>query len=300
MNAEEVYALLNKKIKKGGITDDQIRQIVEQYLKDNPVPTDKTLTIEDTPADAKATGDTINAIKDTVDNLNDILLDKFFSLQRTGKIYGVKVPKSTSNPTSLCEKTRDNKSLVCVPSTDTVENQDDYENIPLFKWYEVNYKRYDDGSPVSNSDGKRPCRIQGVEYLTGGGAIASDTVMFFKSDYSKDVYVAPRGTKHVTDESTIKSSYLLVGNIAASTDGKGSDYWTGDVEQNYGACLPTNQVANSGQGNKDILYAGGASTSGTREYYQGGYLGGGALAGFCCLYCWGGLDWALWHCLSAD
>lgn len=26
MNAEEVYALLNKKIKKGGITDDQIRQ----------------------------------------------------------------------------------------------------------------------------------------------------------------------------------------------------------------------------------------------------------------------------------
>lgn len=138
-------ALLNKKIKNGGITDDQIRQIVEQYLKDNPVPTDKTLTIEDTPADAKATGDAINAIKDTVDNLNDILLDKFFSLQRTGKIYGVKVPKSTSNPTSLCEKTRDNKDLVCVPSTDTVENQDDYENIPLFKWYEVNYKRYDDG-----------------------------------------------------------------------------------------------------------------------------------------------------------
>lgn len=104
MNADEVYALLNKKIKKGGITDDQIRQIVEQYFKDNPVPTDKTLTIKDTPADAKATGDAINAIKDTVDNLNDILLDKFFSLQRTGKIYGVKVPKSASNPTSLCEK----------------------------------------------------------------------------------------------------------------------------------------------------------------------------------------------------
>lgn len=33
MNAEEVYALLNKKIKKGGITDDQIKQIVEQYLE---------------------------------------------------------------------------------------------------------------------------------------------------------------------------------------------------------------------------------------------------------------------------
>lgn len=29
MNAEEVYALLNKKIKNGGITDDKIKQIVE-------------------------------------------------------------------------------------------------------------------------------------------------------------------------------------------------------------------------------------------------------------------------------
>lgn len=72
------------------------------------------------------------------------------------------------------------------------------------------------------------------------------------------------------------------------------------VEQNYGAWLPTNQVANSGQGNKDILYAGGTSTSGTREYYQGGYLGHGAFAGFCCLNCRFGLDWAGWHYLSAD
>lgn len=29
MNAEEVYTSLNKKIKKGGITDDKIKQIVE-------------------------------------------------------------------------------------------------------------------------------------------------------------------------------------------------------------------------------------------------------------------------------
>lgn len=72
------------------------------------------------------------------------------------------------------------------------------------------------------------------------------------------------------------------------------------VEQNYGAWLPINQVANSGQGNKDILYAGDTSTSGTREYYQGGGLGGGALAGFCCLLCRGWLDGAVWSYLSAD
>lgn len=51
MNAEEVYALLNKKIKKGGITDDQIRQIVEQHFEENPVQviTDNTLSVAGTP-----------------------------------------------------------------------------------------------------------------------------------------------------------------------------------------------------------------------------------------------------------
>lgn len=65
MNAEEVYALLNKKIKKGGITDDQIRQIVEQHFEKNPVQviTDNTLSVAGTPADALATGTAIDSLK---------------------------------------------------------------------------------------------------------------------------------------------------------------------------------------------------------------------------------------------
>lgn len=66
MNAEEVYALLNKKIKKGGITDDQIRQIVEQHFEENPVQviTDNTLSVAGTPADALATGTSIDLLKE--------------------------------------------------------------------------------------------------------------------------------------------------------------------------------------------------------------------------------------------
>lgn len=65
MNAEEVYALLNKKIKKGGITDDQIKQIVEQHFEENPVQiiTDNTLSVAGTPADALATGTAIDPLK---------------------------------------------------------------------------------------------------------------------------------------------------------------------------------------------------------------------------------------------
>lgn len=73
MNAEEVYALLNKKIKKGGITDDQIKQIVDQYFEENPVQiiTDNTLSVAGTPADALATGTAIDSLKkDIVDYLH--------------------------------------------------------------------------------------------------------------------------------------------------------------------------------------------------------------------------------------
>lgn len=557
MQANEVFGILNKRIKQGGVTDETIKKIVEQYFEEHPVQviTDNTLSIAGAPADALSTG---NAIKNVSDSFKDTFLEKFFSLQRTGKVYGVKVFKSTFNPTPVCEKTRDNAGLICKPSTDTVENQDDYENIPLFKWYEVNYKRYEDGfayptafigdsnyktdgdvdigamqmtfyyawldvsdehrelvisdtpheelglkpweqavradgtvmpyfiqsrhpsvigsdgllhsqrgkaarnqsyqnmitnygqkgtgytgvgsnrftfaqifnlikytnksnqdsmagvtswniqypasvqstdkhnyfpvtnaqannmqvglcvsvgygntsgsldrglstihqyaddvkitaievldennkaiyldcqpfdtmpvddrqiyitsmhahsgdtdtvighhdgSPVSNTDGKHPCRIQGIEIMTGGGMIASDTVMVFKTDYSKDVYRAPIGVKHTTNEATIKATYELIGNIAASSNGEGSDYWSGDVEHINGAWLPKNQVGNSGQGNKDMLYAGGKTTSGTREYYQGGALRDGAPAGFCSLVCWYWLGGAFWFCLSAD
>lgn len=514
--------------------------------------------------DNKTVLDKFNA--DTNDNLtydNHVImdLDKFFTLQRTGKVYGVKVYKATANPTSVCEKTRDNAGLVCEPSTDTVEGRDDYADIPLFKWYEVNYKRYDDGfayptafigdsnyktdnvdigamqmtfyyswiddneeyrelvisdspnealglkpwelavradgtvmpyfiqsryhsvlgsdgllhsmrgkiarnqshdgmitgyqkkgtgywgagsnrftfgqifnlikyankssqdtmqgvtswdiqypasvqseemhnyfpvtnaqaanlqvglcvsvgyanaansldrgvaeihkyaddvkitaietldddnkavyldcepfntmpivtndltrqiymssmhahsgdadcvighhdgSPVSNTDGKHPCRIQGVEYLLGAGVIASDTVMYFNEDYSKDVYYAPRGVAHSKTDSVIKSTYTNVGTIPANTDGKGSDWWSGDIVQTGGAWYPINQVSSSGYGNKDICGAGGATTSGSREYYQGGALWHGSVAGLCFLRCWNGLSWVLWFCAAAD
>ena len=71
MNVDEVYALLNKKIKKGGITDDQIRQIVEQYFEEHPVQviTDNTLSVAGAPADALATGTAIDSLKEDIGNI---------------------------------------------------------------------------------------------------------------------------------------------------------------------------------------------------------------------------------------
>jgi hypothetical protein len=71
----------------------------------------------------------------------DIAVDVLFKLPRTGKVYTVKMPRFATNPTVNCEKLDDNVGLVCEPSTDTVEGRDDYADIPLFKWYNCNYKR---------------------------------------------------------------------------------------------------------------------------------------------------------------
>lgn len=154
-----------------------------------------------------------------------------------------------------------------------------------------------DGSPVSNTDSKHPCRIQGIEFMMGGYTVASDTVMFFKSDYSKDVYVAPRGAAHSSSDSTIQSTYTLVGNIPANN---GVDFWIGDVNHVNGVWYPSTVVSSDQYGMGDRCYAGGQDTSDSREYLQGGDLGFGSFAGISYLGCWSWLSWAHWSSLSAD
>ena len=68
----------------------------------------------------------------------DEFLQKFFALQRTGKVYTVKFPLWNTSQSPVGEKLHHNVGLTCTPSTDTVVGQDDYESIPLFKTYDVN------------------------------------------------------------------------------------------------------------------------------------------------------------------
>lgn len=159
-----------------------------------------------------------------------------------------------------------------------------------------------DGSYVSNTDAKHPYRVQGREYAVGGYMVASDTVMDFQSDYSKKVYIAPKGLAHSSSDATIRSKYTCIGTIPANPDGKESDYWIGDisVDVNTGGWFPSAKGSSNSQGWGDMLYAGGTSTSVTREYLMGGSLGAGSRAGCSFVYCGGGLSWAHWVFCAAD
>lgn len=95
MKADEVFAVLKKRIEQGGVTDETIKKIVEQYFKEHPVQviTDNTLSVAGAPADALATGTAIDSLKEDLDDLvtsgknllNDetITPDKNFTLGTT-------------------------------------------------------------------------------------------------------------------------------------------------------------------------------------------------------------------------
>lgn len=156
-----------------------------------------------------------------------------------------------------------------------------------------------DGSFESNTDGKHPYRLMGIEDAIGGYIVYADSVMVFKEDYSKDVYIARRGTKHVTDEATIKSTYKKIGNIPGND---GNDFWIGDIGVDTETCaFFAKTIGNSNaQGWGDRCYAGGKAVSGTREDLGRGPLRSGGGAGPVCVNCWYWLAWTGWNCLGCD
>lgn len=159
-----------------------------------------------------------------------------------------------------------------------------------------------DGSMTSNTDGKHPFRVMGLECSVGGYVVYADSVMIFKEDYSKDVYIAPRGVKHVKDEATIKSTYKPIGNIPGN---EGNDFWIGDIGVDVETCswFVKTVGASDSQGWGDRCSAGGKSTSGTREDPGRGFLGLGSDVGSVFASCWvglGGANWAGWRSLGCD
>lgn len=160
-----------------------------------------------------------------------------------------------------------------------------------------------DGSPVSNTNGKYPYRVQGREYAIGTYIVASDTVIDLQADYTKHVLVAPKGVAHSTSDATIRNTYTNIGTIPAASAGNNADWWVGDININNdtGSWYPAAEGSSSSQGCGDRVYAGGTdATSGLREYLQGGNLWDGSSAGSACLSCWFGLGSGLWSCAACD
>lgn len=149
-----------------------------------------------------------------------------------------------------------------------------------------------DGSYVSNTDAKHPFRIQGREYRVGGWDVASDT-MFQLTSTGRDIYVWPKGTKHVKNR---KTGAIKVGTLPLA-----SDCWIGDLtfDPVTGVYWFTVIGKDSGTGLGDYFYSGGTATDTLREYLIGGDRVNVLLSGFF-LYAWNGLSDAYWNVVAAD
>lgn len=164
-------------------------------------------------------------------------------------------------------------------------------------------KGHHDGSPVSNTNGKFPYRVQGREYAVGGYIVASDMAMDLQADYTKHVYVAEKGAEHTSVEATIRSTYKQIGTIPAAAAGNNTNWWVGDVavDMETGAWYPSVEGSGEPQGMGDRCYGGGpTATSGMREWLQGGSLWNDSDAGSALLSCRGGLSNAGWSFLACD
>ena len=156
-----------------------------------------------------------------------------------------------------------------------------------------------DGSYVSNTDAKHPYRVQGREYAVGAYLVASDTIIEAQEDFSRKVYVAPKGVAHSSSDSTIKSTYKYIGSMPAYEKGS---YCVGDVavDLDTGAFYASSIGSSTSTGFADYVYQNGGEKSGTREYLMGGSLGSGLGAGCSCVACWYGLDGTFWAYCATD
>ena len=74
-------------------------------------------------------------------------IEAYYAMRRTGKIYGVKIYKFASNPTTAGVRLADAAEMTYAPSTEATAGQDDFiDKAPMFDWVHVNYVRDDDGA----------------------------------------------------------------------------------------------------------------------------------------------------------
>ncbi|MCD8158469.1 MAG: hypothetical protein LUD77_06135 [Clostridiales bacterium] len=161
------------------------------------------------------------------------------------------------------------------------------------------------GSPVSNTSGRHPYRVQGTEYMNGAYVIASDTVGIYGNDYSLNIYAAEKGVSHSSTQSVIENTYKLVGTAPtieyADSESSYITEYIGDiaVDMSTGAWWPSDMGASTANGWADKFYF-DHITSGIREYLQGGYLSHLTSAGSAFLNCDNALSSSFWYFCACD
>jgi hypothetical protein len=153
-----------------------------------------------------------------------------------------------------------------------------------------------DGSPNSNTNGKDPYKIQGIETCIGAyevlGNVVMDIVTGPDGNPARDVYVCEDASTLSSNIATVRANYKKAIAQVAYTAASWKYITEETTDPNLGIMIPTKVGGGSTTGFADGLYT-DAGTSGQREWLALGRLYSGANAGLWFLYA--GLGWSTAH-----
>lgn len=158
-----------------------------------------------------------------------------------------------------------------------------------------------DGSPNSNTNGKDPYKIQGIETCIGAyevlGNVVMDIVTGADGNPARDVYVCEDASTLSSNIATVRANYKKAIAQVAYTAASWKYITEETTDPNLGIMIPTKVGGGSTTGFADALYT-DAGTSGQREWLALGYLGTGAAAGLWILSASLGWSSTGWHIVS--
>ena len=158
-----------------------------------------------------------------------------------------------------------------------------------------------DGSPNSNTNGKDPYKIQGIETCIGAyevlGNVVMDIVTGADGNPVRDVYVCEDASTLSSNIATVRANYKKAIAQVAYTAASWKYITEETTDPNLGIMIPTKVGGGSTTGFADGLYT-DAGTSGQREWLALGHLAHGAYAGLWLLNASGGWSYTYWSIVS--
>ena len=158
-----------------------------------------------------------------------------------------------------------------------------------------------DGSPNSNTNGKDPYKIQGIETCIGAyevlGNVVMDIVTGPDGNPARDVYVCEDASTLSSNIATVRANYKKAIAQVAYTAASWKYITEETTDPNLGIMIPTKVGGGSTTGFADGLYT-DTGTSGQREWLALGFLDNGALAGLWLLRAGNGWSNTYWHIVS--
>lgn len=154
-----------------------------------------------------------------------------------------------------------------------------------------------DGSPNSNTNGKDPYKIQGIETCIGAyevlGNVVMDIVTGADGNPARDVYVCEDASTLSSNIATVRANYKKAISQVVYTAANWKYITEETTDPNLGIMIPTKVGGGSTTGFADGLYT-DAGASGQREWRALGHLTCGAFAGLWILdagHGWSDTDW---------